>query len=106
MLDENFLKFMKVMSPQVKKLSELKNINIKEMTYRDTIVVIAENQRGRQNSYNWDSKDGYLRFLVTGEQTPYLSYAIKDFSKNCYEEIFADVMKVANQFTSNFQFPT
>lgn len=56
MLDEKFLKFMKVMSPQVKKLSELNNINIKEMTYRDTIVLIAENQRGRQNSYNWDSK--------------------------------------------------
>lgn len=50
MLDEKFLKFMKVMSPQVKKLSELNNINIKEMTYRHTIVVIAENQRGRQNS--------------------------------------------------------
>ena len=45
MLDEKFLKFIKIMSPQVKKLSELNNINIKEMTYRDTIVIIAENQR-------------------------------------------------------------
>ena len=34
---------MKIMSPQVKKLSELNNIE--EMTYRDTIVIIAENQR-------------------------------------------------------------
>lgn len=87
MLDEKFLKFMKIMSPQVKKLSELNNIE--EMTYRDTIVIIAENQRWRQNSYNWDSNNGYLRFLVTGEQTPYLIYSIKHLSKYCYEEIFA-----------------